>query len=359
MRADAMGFVYPKVDMNLCVDCGLCEKVCDFSNRKPLTVPKNFTLPCHAARHGDETVLARSQSGGAFTALSEIVLENGGVVYGAGFNKDFSVSHRRATTSEERDAMRGSKYVQSDLSGVFSQVKSDLESGSTVMFTGTPCQVAGLKAFLPKKLHSALLTVDFVCHGVPSPAVWKEYVELRTRGKDVIKADFRDKEACGWRMSKESFMDSSGRKYVYDTYTDLFDRNIMLRESCHACPYNIINRESDVVIADFWGIGRVIPELYDDKGTSMLICRTSKGEELYESAKVHMQIKDVQLEYEFMNRYNHALIAPFLPHKDKRMFEEEFIRKGFLRVARRWGNMGWRFKAWKLKVFVKKMIGVR
>jgi hypothetical protein len=175
----------------------------------------------------------------------------------------------------------------------------------------------------------------------------------------VKKVDFRDKEACGWRMSKESFTDSSGRKLVYDTYTDLFDRNIMLRESCHSCPYNIINRESDVVIADFWEIGQVVPELYDDKGTSMLVCRTSEGDKLYESAKKDMQIRDVQLGYEFMNRYNHALIAPFKPHRDKKKFEEEFVRKGLLHVARRWGNMGWRFKAWKLKVFVKKMIGVR
>ena len=118
MKEDGLGFKYPEVDMKLCVDCGLCEKVCDFSARTPVEVPDSFTLSCHAVRHKDETVLARRQSGGAFTSLSEVVLDDGGVVYGAGFNDDFSVSHKRAVSSDERNAMRGSKYVQRDLSGV-------------------------------------------------------------------------------------------------------------------------------------------------------------------------------------------------------------------------------------------------
>lgn len=358
MKADAMGFVYPQVDMEVCTGCGLCESVCDFAVRTSHVISEDFKLKVHAARHKDEEVLSRSQSGGAFSALSSVVLDDGGVVYGAAFNDDFTVSHRRAATYEERDAMRGSKYVQSDMSGVFALVKKDLEDGRTVMFTGTPCQVAGLKSSLPERLHDGLLAVDFVCHGVPSPAVWNEYVKFRSDGKKILAASFRDKEACGWKTCRESFTDEHGRKQVYDTYADLFSRNIMLRESCYGCPYNVLSRESDVSLADFWGSDQACPDFGGDVGTSMLVCRTRKGERLFEAAKCRMRTEDVEIDYAFMERFNPDLIAPSHHRSDINGFRNVFVRKGILAAARRYGNLGWRYKAWKLKVFVKKMFGI-
>lgn len=355
MVGDAMGFPYPQVNMERCVDCGLCEKVCDFQSEAGTHVPpaEDMEIEVMAARHRDAEVLSGSQSGGAFTALSDLVLEEGGTVYGAAFHGPDRICHKRAETKKERNLMRGSKYVQSDMNDVFRQVRDDLKAGRRVMFTGTPCQVAGLKSFIPDSLSDNLLLVDFVCHGVPSPSVWRDYVRYMERRGPVVKATFRDKKVAGWKTHVESFVYGEGQKRTAETYKVLFYKNIMLRHSCAVCPYNIFGHKSDLTLADFWGVAELLPEMDGDAGTSMIVCNTDRGKGLLERVTESLEMHPAVLNHDFMSRKNPNLLRPAKIYKDRKRFEEEYARKGFLHVARRWGDLGWRYKAWLLKRFIK------
>ena len=207
MKPDTLGFLYPEVDMEKCVDCGLCEKVCAFNDNYDTSL--NLSQPdVYAARHKNMKEIEASQSGAAFVALSDWILEQGGVVYGAGYSEHFRVVHKRATTKKERDEFRGSKYVQSDLNIVFRQVKDDLKMGLLVLFSGTPCQTAGLSSYIGGRLRDNLYLMDIVCHGVPGPFVWKDYLRyLEQKEKMSITAvNFRDKSKAGWRSHVESFI---------------------------------------------------------------------------------------------------------------------------------------------------------
>ncbi len=206
MEPDALGFLYPKVDESRCTDCGLCEKVCAFNNNYDTSL--NLPKPdAYAARHKDMDEIMKSRSGAAFAAISDYILEQGGVVYGAGYKDHFRVAHKRATTKEERDEFRGSKYVQSDLSGVFRLIKQDLKNGLTVLFSGTPCQTSGLNSYVGKKLRDNLVLIDIVCHGVPGPYIWRDYLAYleEKQGDTITMVNFRDKERFGWKAHKETF----------------------------------------------------------------------------------------------------------------------------------------------------------
>lgn len=184
MKADALGFLYPEVNVDKCIDCDLCIKVCAFNDG--YETPDNFEKPIAVgARHKNPDEVATSRSGAAFIALSDYILEHGGVVYGAGYTDHFRVVHKRARTKEERDEFKGSKYVQSDLTGIFRQVRKDLTDGLTVLFSGTPCQTAGLNSFIGKRLRDKLILVDIVCHGVPSPNLWRDYLAYLRRKQAI------------------------------------------------------------------------------------------------------------------------------------------------------------------------------
>lgn len=279
MEPDTLGFKYPKVDLSKCIDCGLCEKVCAFNDSYDKSL--NLKEPeIYAVRHKDMHEIETSRSGAAFIAISDFVLENGGIVYGVGYKEHFKVTHKRATTKWERNEFKGSKYVQSDLDGIFRQVKEDLKQGNTVLFSGTPCQTAGLNSYIGKKLRENLVLVDIVCHGVPSPYIWRDYlayVENKYKSK-VVKVDFRDKSRIGWSGHIESFVFDNGNKIESKIYTDLFYQHIMLRPSCGYCHYTNFNRPSDFTIADYWGWERINPNFNkDDKGVSLVLINTRKG----------------------------------------------------------------------------------
>lgn len=211
MQPDALGFLYPKVDENKCIQCGACVRVCQFNDHYDTS--DNYAEPlAFAVRHKDINEVMKSRSGATFVAISDYILENGGVVYGVGYKDHFRVAHKRASTKEERDEFRGSKYVQSNLQGVFRQVKQDLKNGLTVLFSGTPCQTSGLKAYIGKKLSLNLIVVDIVCHGVPSPYIWRDYLAYleKKHGDTISKVNFRDKELYGWAAHKESYIFTNG-----------------------------------------------------------------------------------------------------------------------------------------------------
>lgn len=281
-KEDKEGFLYPTVDDSLCIDCGLCEKVCPVINQDEERLP----LKVYAAKHPDESIRLKSSSGGIFTFLAEQVIDEGGVVFGARFNEKWEVIHDYAETKDGLAPFRGSKYVQSFIGDSYKQVEMFLKAGRKVMFTGTPCQIAGLKKYLRRE-YDNLLTVDFVCHGVPSPKVWRMYLQEEiTRHRRVDEntiltgINFRDK-STGW--SKFSFVLSfstvsteekrdiiMSSVFTENDYMEVFLSNLSLRPSCFSCPAKSGKSGADVTIGDFWGIETSLPE-YDDNGISLIL----------------------------------------------------------------------------------------
>lgn len=283
MKEDKEGFLYPIVDVNKCINCNICNTVCP-NKRRDLTSVILSSLACST----QAKIKENCSSGGVFYALAISILELGGVVFGAAFDSKWNVVHKRADNQKELQALLKSKYVQSDVAGVFSQVKNELNNNRWVLFSGTPCQVAGLKCFL-KKDYERLLLIDVICHGVPSPKVWKKYLlEKMTKtmqGYQIYNVDFRDK-SDSWMdykfsisYSKNSLYEKDSVPHYKDPYMRLFLRNVILRPSCYKCHFRGLNYSSDITLGDFWGVDELIETKSDDKGVSAVIVRTKKGQE--------------------------------------------------------------------------------
>ncbi len=334
MKPDVLGFKYPEVDKYKCVDCGLCDKVCAFNDNydKSLNLPEPIA---YAARHKEMSEIMKSRSGAAFVAVSDWILDNGGVVYGAGYKGHFVVTHKRATTKEERDEFRGSKYVQSNLTGIFKQVKDDLKNGLTVMFSGTPCQTSGLNSYVGKKLRQNLYLVDIVCHGTPGANMWRDYLDYLEKKykREIIAVNFRDKEQFGWRAHKESFLFAGFTSFTSFTY--LFYQHIAFRLSCGNCHFCNLHRPSDLTLADYWGSERTDANFNaDDKGCSLVLLNTDKGIELFESVKNKMNVIPAKLE----NVMQTHLQKPSDVHPKRLDFECDYEKKGFAYVMKKYGT---------------------
>lgn len=287
MQSDEEGFLYPEIDDKKCIDCKLCDQVCSFKRVEKRTEP--FELPlAFGVKHKISAERESSRSGAAFIGISDVILKNGGVVYGAVMQKDFSVKHMRAENTDQRDQMKKAKYVQSTMLGICMNIEKDLKSGKEVLFSGTPCQTAGVKSFLrmrnipDKKFYCC----DLVCHGVPSPLIWKkyiQYIEQKYHSK-IVEANFRDKE-FGWDSHCESFvLKDRKKKVVSRDYTDLFYEHIMFRPSCHTCPFANVYRPGDISLADFWGIEKHNRSFDDNRGVSLVLVNSSAGKRLFEQA---------------------------------------------------------------------------
>lgn len=353
MEPDAMGFKYPVVDVSKCIDCGLCEKVCAFNENYDKSLNLQEPL-AYGVRHKDMNEVATSRSGAAFIAISDWVLDNGGIVYGAGYTGHFRVVHKRATTKEARNEFKGSKYVQSDMNDVFRQVKSDLKAGLKVLFSGTPCQVAGLVSFVGKKLRENLYLVDIVCHGVPAPNIWRDYLAYveKKYNDTAIAVDFRDKTELGWAAHRESFTFKSGKRYL-TLYSYLFCQNIMFRPSCEKCHYTNLQRPSDITIADFWGWENTDININcDNKGISLVLCNTCKGNEVFGSLVDVIDFFSVSLQ----DCLQPNLKQPTFMHNEKERFEKDYLKHGFCYVVRRYGNFGWHYMILRLKQKTKTLI---
>lgn len=295
MSSDEEGFLYPIIDQKACIDCGLCRAVCVFQNG--YNTDKNLKPPeVYAVKHKSEAVRMVSSSGGAFTAISDYMLSLGGVVFGAAFDQDFSVKHLRAENAEERDAFRGSKYVQSELRGVFKEIKTLLQEERNILFSGTGCQVSGLKSYL-QKAHvntERLLTVDLLCHGTPSPKLWSDYMSFIQKKEKVKSYTFRFK-GIGWHGYNVKAIYASGKVRINNTkektFLNLFGLNLVLRPSCYQCIYKNTDRASDIMIGDFWGIEKTLPQFYDNIGVSLLFCNTAKGKDVFEEVSENVSYK--------------------------------------------------------------------
>lgn len=340
MKPDALGFLYPEVDKSKCVECGLCEKVCAFNEHYDTS--SNLDSPlAYAARHKDMNEIETSRSGAVFIAISDYILEQGGVVYGVGYTDHFRVVHKRATTKEERNEFKGSKYVQSDMNTVFRQVKKDLSEGKTVLFSGTPCQTSGLNSYIGKRLRENLFLVDIVCHGVPSPFMWRDYISYleKKQGSQICWVNFRDKKEYGWAAHHETFKFVKGGGKM--SFTFLFYRHIMFRKSCGKCHFTNLRRTGDITIADFWGWEKTDPNFNaDDKGCSLVLLNTEKGRKLFEAVQDRLNLISAELD----NCMQPNMKYPSEVHPKREQFEREYATKGFEYVYFKYGEEGWRYK---------------
>ena len=345
MIPDSLGFLYPKVDEDKCINCGLCDNVCQFQDNYKRY--DNFDIPeVYQFRLDSDSELRKSQSGGAFFAIADKFINDGGVVYGAAFTDTWRVIHQKATDSQSLDKLRMSKYVQSDIRGIFPKIKEELKSGIRVLFSGTACQVAGLKSCVPKRLHENLFCIDIICHGVPSPKIWEDYLQYlqEKRNSKIIRACFRDKR-FGWHGARESFLYENGHEEFRRTSNYLYFSGLSMRESCSQCPYTNIKRVGDITVGDQWGIPKDSP-YEDDKGLSLILINSDKGKQLFENIEKNAErtsLKDCM---------QPQLKQPSKLHPDYQRFAYDYETKGFLYVAKKYGDLGWRYKR---KCFIKRV----
>ena len=336
MAEDEKGLLYPKLNEEKCIKCGLCKKVCPILNTDKIqNIPEAY-----ASINKNEQIRQESSSGGIFTLIAEQILDKNGVVFGAAFNEKFEVNHCVVKNKEELDKLRGSKYVQSKIKDTYKEAKKYLEEDYYVLFTGTPCQIEGLKRFLMKN-YDKLYTQDIICHGVPSPKVWKEYVEFRKEkdNQEPIEISFRNKEEYGWKKFSMMFKYEKG-KYTSnlkeDYFMKLFLTNVILRDSCYECSFKKKNRVSDITLADFWGVEDILPEMDDNKGTSLVIVNSKKGREIFEKISNNVISKKIDLEQAIV--YNSAMISSVYKSKNSDAFWKKFNKESVDKLSKKYAN---------------------
>lgn len=318
MTEDKEGFLYPVIDINKCIECSLCEKACPAIN---IPVSNNFKEPVvYAAWSLDNEVRSASSSGGIFTELAYRILDNNGFVAGARYNTNSMVEHCLINSKEELYKLRQSKYVQSEIGQIFKDVKMLLEDGRTVMFTGTPCQTAGLLQYLNIK-YDNLLLCDIVCHGVNSPLVYSRYFnELGEEHKSKVKKiNFRDKRN-GWNDFGTCVIFENGKEYFCSQKIEPFYRgfikNLYLRPSCYSCQYKSFPRLSDITLADFWGINTddTIDDIY--MGVSLIMIHSQKGDIYFNSIKGKITKSKRKIEEALLR--NPCIVKPSFVQSEKR-----------------------------------------
>jgi coenzyme F420-reducing hydrogenase beta subunit len=315
MIEDNEGFLYPNVDISKCIDCGLCEKVCPIINPKE----KINGVKGYACVNKNEKIRVESSSGGIFSLLAENMINNGGVVFGAVFDDDFNLIHSYADNIEGLAKLRGSKYVQSKIGDTYNKCREFLEKKIKVLFTGTPCQIAGLISYLGKD-YDDLICVDIICYGAPSPKIFKMYrTKIEKKNETTTnRISFRNKD-YGWKLSlllefnnKEEYR----RDVNQEAFMMGFIKNLYNRPSCSECKFRNLNRSSDITIADLWGVGNIVPKLDDNKGTSLVLINSYKGENMFSKLQDEMVVEPIDYKQAF--KYNGAALqsAPRNPNRE-------------------------------------------
>jgi len=355
MEYDSEGFLYPKIDNDKCIKCGLCLKVCpinaaedlkirrleDLQQTQQNTKTKNKVLEVYATKNKNIEEQLKSSSGGMFSIFANYVLEQNGIVFGASFDSNWSVVHKYIDKKEDLDDLRRSKYVQSDINITYKQAKQFLDDNKLVLFTGTPCQIAGLKSFLQKDYEN-LLTVDIICFQVASPLVWENFLQENFDINEIKQIDFRDK-LYGWDKSIMSLFLKSNKKYpklpvIYNllpkrikfslrasnyalSYRKGCLDGLFSRPSCHNC-YFKGDRNSDFTIGDLWGVNNILPNMYDKKGVSVLTINSSKGKQIFEKVKNNIEYEKIN--YDDMIKYNPAFVTSAPVHTNRYEFFKRY-----------------------------------
>lgn len=331
MEYDEEGFIYPALDSASCSSCGLCERVCPVMRIR--TVEKSSEKPTvYGGYHKDETVRRDSSSGGVFSLLAEAIIKKDGIVFGCGLDDSMKAVHMGVENIDDLYKLRGSKYVQSEIGDAYLKAKEALNAGRYVLFVGTPCQTYGLKGYLGRE-YDRLYTCDFICHGVPSPVIFKKYIShlQEQSGSEVIGFKFRNKDT-GWNQSglqQGTYIEFKNGESIRkcpafkDSYMNGFLSDLTLRPSCYNCAFKDVPKEaSDIMIADFWGVDEVDKSLNDRKGTSLLILNNERGKELF--SEVSEQFEGHEVDYTAALRKNPTI---------KRSANKNLFRKGFFKKA--------------------------
>lgn len=335
MCEDAEGFKYPKINTKVCVECSLCEKVCPVIKQDKDERVSNVEFEkrvTFAAISKDEDVRMNSSSGGVFSSLAEYVLEKKGVVFGAAFSEQFrKVEHIAIYDKEDLKLLRGSKYVQSEIGNTYLEAEKFLKADRMVMFTGTPCQIEGLKTYLRKE-YEKLICLDIICHGVPSQKVWRKYITEREEmaGERTSQISFRNKR-YGWKaytilfefLDKTIYM----KTFYEDLYMKAFLKDLSLRPICYACPFKKINRVSDITLADFWGIEKIFKDMDDNKGTSLVIIHSKNGIDIWNEISEKIIYKLVALEEGLVE--NPSMVKSVKRNKYRDKFFSDLDSKSF------------------------------
>lgn len=334
MQNDTEGFMYPSVNKEICIACGQCVKKCAFTN--PVKVEKHITM-AYVAKHKKESVRMNSRSGGVFVAASDWILEQGGSVYGCVLDDDLHARHVRATTKAERDAMCKSKYIQSDMRDILPEITNDLRNNNYVLFSGTGCQLGGvIHALEAKHIDTTkFYAIDIVCHGCASPQIFEEYIRyIETKEKVKVEAfDFRDKTQCGWDGHVETYT-VNGKKKAGVTYREIFHTDLCLRPSCYNCSYACVERETDLTIADAWGIKSALPTFNDNKGVSMFLVQNEKGMQLLQAIKNDCYVEELPLASMMQSNLKH----PSVPKGNRDEFWSEYSEFGIAGIVEKYGK---------------------
>lgn len=330
MAPDEEGFNYPLVDTDKCIHCGLCERVCPLLH-KPQPHEILAVIGC---KNKNEAVRFVSSSGGFFSIAAEKILGRQGTVFGAAFDDNWHVRHIAVTSGNAMNKLRGSKYVQSDISTTYQDAEKLLQAGHTVLFSGTPCQIGGLKGYL-RKDYERLYTIDVVCHGVPSPKVYQTRLDEVTElsSSPVIKVNFRDKTP-GWKRFNIVFQTEN---HIFAThkrrgpYMRLFLNNVSTRPSCSDCAFNNKHSLADLTIADYWGVNKHFPLFDDDKGVTLVLVNTEKGAGLFADCQSELECQ--QTDFKRGAEYNAALSKKMTPHPSRQLFFAELDHKSLSALA--------------------------
>ena len=312
MQEDEEGFLYPVIDKNKCINCGLCRKIC---SNNPL---KTNDEDVYIAINKDKKILNDSSSGGMFTIIANYVLEKNGVVFGAIYDKEINVIHNYVDSFEDLSLIRHSKYVRSNIGNCYLKVEELLKNDKMVLFTGTPCQCAGLRAYLMKEYEN-LLTCDIICHANASPKVFnmfKQNISKKYNSK-IKKIDFRNKKKYGWHSGNHMDVELvDGKVFDIPEYTKAFQHELINRPSCHNCRFCTEKRYSDFTIGDLWGIEKVSQIKDDNTGISLLSVNTEKGKLIFEQLNKSMYFEKIDNDLAF--KYNHNSNVPY--HKNRNKF---------------------------------------
>ena len=334
MEDSGEGFMFPVVHMESCIQCDRCKEVCPV-----LRMPdRNQHTRVVALKSKDEAERENSTSGGVFPLLAKQLLNDGGIIYGAVYECDFSVRHVAVENSEYLPLLQGTKYVQSKIGRVFTEVEDKLKTGRSVLFSGTPCQCAGLRAFLGKN-YDNLILVDLICHGVPSPKVWQTYIDYRAKqengGKRPVRINMRSK-ISGWSRYSTEFDYGNGKTTRIQNSQDFFIKsfigNICLRSSCSDCLAKGTERCTDLTLGDYWGIWSQHPEFSDEKGTSIVFVHSAKGMDMLNRVKGQTEWLEIPIEDAY--RENMSMVSSSKPHEKRNEFLDRITSDNFGDVVR-------------------------
>ena len=348
MISDEKGFLYPTINEAVCVNCGLCEKICPILNSKSNAEEKS----AYAAYNKDNETRKVSSSGGIFGCVADKILYKGGVVFGAAYSDDFkAIKHIGVESKADLSKLYGSKYLQSEIGGAYKSAEEYLKAGREVLFVGMSCQISGLKAYL-RKDYENLLTVDVICHGTPSPRVWKEYaVEKESEFQSkIVAADFRNKR-FGWDKSVLLLLFANGKEYCAlgskDEYIKGFLMNLYLRESCYKCVCKGNNVLSDISLGDFWGIDNVLPNFSDNKGASAIILNTGKGKDFFNKI-IKDNLVTEEVTYDDVLKGNPALVTPVEKPGKSDKFWNVYRKYGLTKAYKKYLKVSFARKCYRL-----------